>query len=417
MADPKDMQSKPAANESPSAEPAKRAAAPGAAAGGGSSGTSGTTDTTAGAGSAATGEPKPGSAAGGKPAAPAKPGARGERAGGNGRGVPLLALLLLLIATATAAGGYYLWQGQQALHARQSPLASRAALDEQARAAEAELTALRRQLQAQDEARRGDAGIRASVDQSLAQLRQAQAALEQRIGRLDAVTDAERAELLRAEAAYLANIARYRAAFFNDPDAALAALRQADRVLAALGGEAVRERQAVNRAIDALVKVSLPDIDALAGEVEALITRVDVLPLDLEVSRQQPDQPEAAAPAAGWQDRLGRAWQRLKQSLGTLVLVQRREQPLEPLLEPEERQFLRHNLRLRLESARLALLMAEPELYRRSLDRVGEWVQRYFATGEPAVDETLARLRELREQPITAPMPDLGPLLAPVTGQ
>ncbi|MDZ7810455.1 MAG: hypothetical protein U5L11_10430 [Arhodomonas sp.] len=56
---------------------------------------------------------------------------------------------------------------------------------------------------------------------------------------MDRVTElaqVSRDDWRRSEAAYLANVAVHRARYYQDADAALGALREADRLLAALGG-------------------------------------------------------------------------------------------------------------------------------------------------------------------------------------
>ncbi|MDZ7810454.1 MAG: uroporphyrinogen-III C-methyltransferase [Arhodomonas sp.] len=58
--------------------------------------------------------------------------------------------------------------------------------------------------------------------------------------------------------------------------------------------------------------------------------------------------------------------------------------PLRPI---EERYFLRENLRLRLEGARLAALQGDTSTYRDGLERAREWLQRYYDGDDPAVAE------------------------------
>lgn len=330
-----------------------------------------------------------------------------------------LALVLALLTLAVAlAGGYYLWEQLQRLEAAQRGFVTAAALDEQA---ERMQRADNEQRQATDALEREvSASTRAltGLQERADEIGDAQQTMQQRLAKLDVETQARQGEWLRAEAAYLAKLAAARVDLQRDVDGGLAALKLADQLLARLNSGAIKERQAVHRAINRLVEVDLPDTDRLAGRIEAIIARVDILPLDqqLDVSPAEPvQQQEEAAGSGDWQMRLERAWGRVKETLGQLVIVQQRE-PVEPLLLPEERYFLYHNLRLQLEAARLALIEGDVAIYQRSLDRAGDWIQRYYALGEPGVESVLAEITALRATDIRPELPSLTELLKPVSG-
>lgn len=328
----------------------------------------------------------------------------------------LLALLLALLALLLAAGsGYYLWDQQQQLAAGQRTLASSAALAERAEQLAATDSALQQRLQSVSQD--ADANVEA-LRQQLETLQRAQATVQERLGRLDVQTQARHGEWLRAEAAYLANLAVIRISLQHDVDGALAALKMADELLSRLNSRAIAERQAVNRTINRLVAIDVPDTPELVRRIDTLVSKIDILPLNqpLDEAMLQQEAPPAdieSAPA-DWRARLERAWQRFRDTLGQLVLVQRGK-PAEPLIVPEERYFLYHNLRLRLEAARLALIQGNEAIYQSSLNRAAEWLERYYLRGEPAVDAALAEIAALRAIDIQPDLPDLAPLLEPVT--
>jgi len=356
------------------------------------------------------------------PEALATPSARAKAPPPRGsRRSPLAALALVLSVAALAgggAGGWLLWQRLQDLQAQQAQLATGAELQRglaEARGAREEQQ-LRIAALAQDTGRNAEQAQR--LQQQLSELVSLQRALDERLTRLDAQARASQSEWMHAEASYLAKTAVIRLRFHRDVDGAIAALRLADELLARAGAEAAPARQAVNKGIEQLVTVQVPDIRVLAGRIDDLVGKVDILPLehqlydsDLEQSAQASAEPAAAE--GGWRARLQRAWDRIAESLGKLVVVQR-DKAVEPLLAPEERYFLYHNLRLRLETAKLALLQGDPVSYRRSLSRATEWIERYYALGEPPVEAALAELTELRKVDIQPALPDLGEVLAPV---
>lgn len=347
------------------------------------------------------------------PAVPAPSPARPPR-----QAIALLALLVALSALAlAAAGGYYLWQQQQRLLETQRTLANQDDLQAQVSQLSLADRRLRQDLETVEQAAAAATGDNAEIQQQLAELAAAQQRLTDRLAQLDVETRARQGDWLRAEAVYLARLAILRAELQRDVDGALAALRLADELLSRLGSGAIGERQALHRAINQLVAVNLPDIPALAARIEELIQRIDVLPLQQQLHELAAPQPAANRQVEhpAWRDKLLRAWERFKQTLGQLVIVQR-GQPAEPLLAPEERYFLHHNLRLQLEAARLALLQSEQAIYQRSLARAAEWIERYYLRGEPEVDRMLRELATLQAVELRPKLPALTPLLEPVTG-
>ena len=324
---------------------------------------------------------------------------------------PLLAtLLLLLLLAALLGGGYYFWQQLQQLRQQQAQLAP-ALQSRVSEMAEADAQLRDRIDTLAQEARSAQQALQ-ELQQQQGELSEAQQALSQMV---DVEVQARQGEWIRAEAAYLANVASYRLRFYGDVEGALAALKLTDQLLSRLGGAGIEGRQAVNRAIGEVVAVNAPDLDRLAGRLEELISKVDILPLDLQIREADARDAEAAQPVEpGWRGRLSRAWDRFKDTLGELVVV-RRDRTVEPLLAPEERYFLYHNLRLRLEAARLALIDRNEAVYRRSLMRAAEWIERYYARGEPEVEQALATIRRLQAVVVDPELPDIAPILRPVT--
>src|SRR5699024_1047391 len=93
------------------------------------------------------------------------------------------------------------------------------------------------------------------LQQQVEQVDDAQAALQQRLAKLDVETQARQGEWIRAEAVYLAKLAIARVSLQRDVNGALSALQLADQLLAQLNSKAVTERQAIHRAINRLVEV------------------------------------------------------------------------------------------------------------------------------------------------------------------
>jgi len=341
-------------------------------------------------------------------------------------------VIALLVAVGVGLGGYELWQNLRQLRSAQQDMVSAQALEQR----RAELS------QRVDELADGNqqleqrlAGLQDSVSQltgrldqraqqagaladQVETLRQQQRSLAGRVDEAITMAGSEGDDWRRAEAGYLASVAVYRLRFHGDVEGAQRALRTADELLAAADAPPAALRQALSAASDRLNQVSLPDREALASRIEDLEAGISQWPLGSGVESvagaAQDGSAADPAQAPGWRQALTRAWQQIKASLGQLVVVQREGKSL-PLVSPAERFFLEQNLRLRLESARLALLAGDQALYQRSLERVQSWLERYFDTSVPDVREAVSEVSSLAAASITPSLPDLSSTLEPLT--
>ncbi|QIT53781.1 hypothetical protein HC341_00225 [Aquisalimonas sp. 2447] len=338
--------------------------------------------------------------------------------GGNRRALTTATVALivaLLVLVAVAVGGWWLWDRLQALEDASDEYAERM-----------EVAELREQLSSRDERLTGRVDnlseehashVRslARAEESMETIRESQRRADEQMDRIEELAAAHRDDWIHAEAAYLYGIARYRTRFHGDVDGALQALKEADRLLEELGGETVEQRQAVADAINALLDVRRPDREGMAGDLRGLIRAIDTWPLKQPERRVEtgevPRQREAELDSLeGWADAGVRAWEQFREAIGSLVVVRRDEAPPR-LMAPEESHYLRENLRLKLLTARLALLDGETAIYRDSLADVEDWLERHFETDDDSVREALSTVRDLRDARLTADLPDLGEIL------
>jgi uroporphyrin-3 C-methyltransferase len=192
----------------------------------------------------------------------------------------------------------------------------------------------------------------------------------------------------------------------KDKRTALAVLHEA-RGLLALQDQAgflpvIRQ---IDTDISKLTAITLPDRDRIAAELAALAATVEGLPIAIgEVGGTETEPPdESAAPPQrsetnGWRQVLGMIWRDIKE----LVTIRHDGAVPRPLLEPEQHYFLKQNLQLKLEAARLALLAGNSRAYRDTLAEAGDWLQRFFNTSATAVTDaqaTIARLAAIELEP------------------
>ncbi len=192
--------------------------------------------------------------------------------------------------------------------------------------------------------------------------------------------------------------------------AALTAMQQADDRLKRLGSPALSSlRKAVSHDMDKLRTLPDADISGINLKLANVITAVDTLPLMQHTRVGQ----EAAAPSidrSGWQKVLYEIWAEVKQ----LVHIENTQKSDLPLLSPTQAFYLRENLKLRLLSARLALLARDEADFRRNLQAAQDWVASYFDTKSSQSMPVVATLQKLRQSSISVEIPDISASLAAV---
>ena len=248
--------------------------------------------------------------------------------------------------------------------------------------------------------------------------------------RLAAITVADRRDWALAEAEYLERLASQSLLMGREVRGALALLGAADGILRDLDDPALHaSRAALATDIASLRAVAEFDVEGLYLRLAALVEQVPALAL-MERSRAEAFGGDAAAePAAA-----GSWWSRITAVLGRYVVVRQRNESIKPLLPLAEEGYLHMNLRLGLEQAKLALLAAEPAIYRGALHQVQQFAGAYLSPTAvanrafldevtalaamdvaPALPDISGSLRALRERPgaSTPVAPALAPAPAP----
>lgn len=212
------------------------------------------------------------------------------------------------------------------------------------------------------------------------------------------------------EATYLSQQAMLNLAFGRDVPAAIALLQAADKRLQATQDLTFYKlRQSLADNIIALQAVPSVDIEGLLTRLNALQKQVEQLPL-FSVPKPEPGAPKSATlltTEKEWRKALRESWEALQK----VVIIRHREQPIGPLLPPDQETYLRQNLRLVLQQAQWAVLHNQANIYRISLQQATEWIQHYFANNEPSTQAMLKSLIELQKINIRPELPDLGPMV------
>ena len=201
-------------------------------------------------------------------------------------------------------------------------------------------------------------------------------------------------------------------------EAALIALQEAEARLAIHDrGQLASLRRALARDIDELRQQPVLDVSGLSLRLERLLERADALPLafegqlpvDAAVGSEMG--PADSGGLAGWMAGVWRFTQALTadvwHEVRTLVRVERLDQDDPVLLAPAQNTFLRENLKIRLLTARLALLARDGRTYEADLAQAKAWVERFFDLREERVQVALNELTELHAVKVRYEPPDL----------
>lgn len=164
-------------------------------------------------------------------------------------------------------------------------------------------------------------------------------------------------------------------------------------------------RKAINRDIDRLKALPYVDTVGLSVRLDNVIAAVDTLPLAMEARPPGPAAASVASSAEGgvW----GRFWREVWGQLKQLVRIQNMDRPDVPLLAPSQSFFLRENLKLRLISARLALLARDQTSYKADLKAAHDWLGKYYDVNDKSVATARAALQTLNDSEISIEMPDI----------
>ena len=196
--------------------------------------------------------------------------------------------------------------------------------------------------------------------------------------------------------------------------AALAALQAADQRLARADKLAATPlRRAIAADMERLKAVPQVDTVGIAVKIDGLIDQVDTLPLVIS-ENLPPPRPPSRWRASDDRNELARAARDFWEEMKGLVRIRDMESADVALLSPAQSYFLRENLKLRLLSARVALLARDEPSFREDMRATQAWVARYFDPHAKPTTVALTTIRQLADTPVSIALPDINASLAAV---
>ncbi len=322
---------------------------------------------------------------------------------------PWLVIAILVLFALAAAGGWQLWQFQQAIESqadRQQSSSDELArdLDRQVQRLDDELGATRSSVSDLED--RGEA-IRQEVESQLQgqqdELAERQDYLDERIARIDDRLSRGEIAWKTAEIGFLLTRAQERLVISRDPDGAMLALQLADERVAALSRPHwLPLRSAISDAIAEIEATGEGDRVGQALTLRRLTDRVEDWPLADSDGEPVEDGAKASGDAASasgdeplpadaaWYEK---AWAATTGWLAGQVTVSRSDTPT----RARERVATDREMRLWLTAVRESLLSRDRDALATTLDEAGDWLESHYATdadGPAKAIETLAGTRE-----------------------
>ncbi|ALL64465.1 Uroporphyrinogen-III synthase [Paraburkholderia caribensis MBA4] len=275
------------------------------------------------------------------------------------------------------------------------------------------------------------AELRVKTEQAVATVRQADAQLAQLEGKLADAQNAQQAlqqqyaDLARnrddwtmAEVGQMLSAASEQLQLTGNTQLALFALQSADTRLAASdGAQVLAVRKAIAQDIDKLKSAPSTDLTGLAIKLDNAIDQIDQLPLSGEAPIAHAT-PHASTPkdvdrvaAATGEPKWKVWWKQLVAGIGeqltSLVQVRRIDHADAMLVAPDQGYFVRENLKMRLLSARLALLARNQTTLKSDLHAADNALARYFDASSKQVQTVRDLVKQVDDGSGAVDVPNL----------
>jgi len=228
--------------------------------------------------------------------------------------------------------------------------------------------------------------------------------IENSVSTLQGISTGARNRWLLAEAEYYMQIANAQLQLAGNPRLAANALEMADERIVQLADPALTGvRSALADEMAALEGMEKPDIEGISLTLSSLARVVHSLPLPDMLARDPGEEVDVDEELGG----LERAWASVSGAVSGLVRVTPPDELARPLMTPDAEYFLRTNLTLQIQVARLALLRGEQAVFDQSLHDASDWLDLYFDTESAQVRGAKATIAEIRESMFTVSPPDI----------
>jgi uroporphyrin-3 C-methyltransferase len=211
-----------------------------------------------------------------------------------------------------------------------------------------------------------------------------------------------------AELGYLLRMADHRARLGHDATGAIVHLDAAKSLTRAFGDPSLAPLDAaIDGVTAALGRAGVFDVASVHGRLAELRDTLETAPVQWPSFADRAGAANGAVepPRTGFIDRM------VAELAGLFEFRRLAGTPARPLLRPDEERYLRMNLGLSIEQARVALLARDSTVYAASLAECAALADRYLAADDQRAIDARAELAALTAIDIDEPLPDVRPAL------
>ncbi len=247
----------------------------------------------------------------------------------------------------------------------------------------------------------------AQLEGKLAEFQGQRLAMEEMYRELSRAPD----DWLLAEIEQTLNIASRELTLAGNVRAALMAMQAIDQRLSRADKlQVLQLRRAITQDMERLKALPLVDTQGISVKLDNLMSLAPTLPLAVpDAVVAKPRETATTDANDNFAIRAGKdLWHELKQ----LIRIRELDSNDPALLSPQQAYFLRENLKLRLLSARTALIAHDETNYKEDLRLAREMLTRYFDPKAKVNANAMATLRQLAENSVSISAPDITNSLA-----
>ena len=231
--------------------------------------------------------------------------------------------------------------------------------------------------------------------------------LNDAIARVQRQLGKTRGDWLIADAEYLLSVANERLHLIGDVNTTREALEAADQRLRESGdGGIFNVREELAKEIAVIKSVIVPDIVGMYASIQTLQDRVDklvlLLPYTGKALAAPAEKKEQSNKTTEDQGLLDSAMNQL----GGIVTIRHTEHEVKEVITPEEAQFIREQLRVKLEMVKISLVQHNEALFQSSLTDAKKWTEKHF-TRNTDVNNFIAELDRFKTIKIRSQFPDI----------
>lgn len=200
----------------------------------------------------------------------------------------------------------------------------------------------------------------------------------------------------------------------RDIPGAIALLQTANKDLTNYKNSALLAiQEQLQKTINELNGLSVTDVEDVVLQLMALDPLIAKLSLRtpaemLNVNNtQNAAQPASAAELPKWRQVLNISLAELQK----IIIIRHHDEPIEPLMTPEQGLYLKQNLQAMLQQAQWAALHQKQKLYQQSVSQIIEWIKKYFDQNTVVAKQLIEQLENLSKKVIAPTLPDLTNLI------